>query len=214
METHWILGLSSRRRRVVPMKVPEGAEAGDEVGEGAFGLGPDLIGRGAIVSEPVLIVAVLIGVEVTLGLGCGELAGLADGTVRAISGRSPDDFRTVSGEILFALGRDVGGNAEGDGEVEGGAEHGVGDPGVTTGGVEQAGPPAEEIAAQSVDDDGRCGAILNRATGVEPFGFAEDLDAWEVACELVQSHEGCVADALKQRSTRSRVEIGAVVIMR
>ena len=47
-------------------------------------------------------------------------------------------FGAVGGEDVLALGGDVGGHAEGDGEALRGAEHGVGDAGVAAGGVEES----------------------------------------------------------------------------
>ncbi len=83
-----------------------GAEAGDEVGDLAFGLGPDFVGGGAVVGAPVFVVGVLVGVEVAVGLVGGELAGLADGAVGAVGGVGPDDLGSVGGEVCFcARGR-------------------------------------------------------------------------------------------------------------
>ncbi len=110
------------------------------MGDLAFGLVPDLVGGGAVVRAPVFVVGVLVGVEVAVGFGGGQLAGFADGAVGAVGGVGPDDLGSVGGEKALALGRDVGGHAEGDGEAQRRAEHGVGDAGVAAGGVEQAPP--------------------------------------------------------------------------
>ena len=69
-----------------------GAEAGDEVGDAAFGLLPDLVGGAVVVGEPVVGVAVLVGVEVFFGFVGGEIAGFADGTVGAVGGVGPEDL--------------------------------------------------------------------------------------------------------------------------
>ncbi len=68
-----------------------GAEAGDEVGDAAVGLLPDFVGGAVVVGEPVVFVAVLVGVEVFFGLGGGEFAGFADGAVGAVGWVGPDD---------------------------------------------------------------------------------------------------------------------------
>src|SRR6185437_13079977 len=148
-------------------KSAAGAEAGDEVRDQAFGLAPDLVGGGAIVGLPVLVIAVLVGVHVAVGVGGGELAGLADGAVGSVGGVGPDDLGAVGGEDVLALLGDVGGDAEGDGKVQRGAQHGVGDAGVAGGGVEQAACGAgfrlvefEQAALFGVDDDGGGGAVL------------------------------------------------------
>src|ERR1700742_421455 len=107
-----------------------GAEAGDEVRDLPAGLLPDFVGGGVVVGAPVVVVAVLVGVEEFCGVLGDESAGAADGAVGAVGGVGPEDVGAVGGEDVFALGRDVGGNAEGDGEAHGGAEHGVGNAGV------------------------------------------------------------------------------------
>ncbi len=52
-----------------------GAEAGDEVGDAAFGLLPDFVGGAVVVGEPVVVVAVLVGVEVFFGFGWRRVRG-------------------------------------------------------------------------------------------------------------------------------------------
>ena len=88
-----------RRRRVVPTKVPVVPKRSDEVRDLAFGLLPDLVGGGAVMGAPVLIVGVLVGVVVAAGLSGGEFAGFADGSVGTVSGVGPDDLGAVGGEV-------------------------------------------------------------------------------------------------------------------
>ncbi len=99
MEMHWILGLSSLQAARGSHEGAAGAEAGDEVGDLAFGLLPDFVAGGAVVGAPVLVVAVLVGVEVAVGLGSDEFAGLADGAVGAVGGVGPDDLGAVGFEV-------------------------------------------------------------------------------------------------------------------
>ena len=116
MEMQRMAGLSSRRRRVVPMKVPLVPRPATKWVTLAFGLLPDLVGGGVVVGEPVVVVGVLVGVEVLLGLGGGELAGLADGAVGAVGGVGPDDcwrrrrarMRLRSGETFEGMQRVTG----------------------------------------------------------------------------------------------------------
>src|SRR5581483_9131872 len=68
-----------------PDKGAAGAKHGNEMRDAAFGLLPDLVGRGFVVSAPVGVVRVLVGVEVAGGLGGGELACLADGAIGALT---------------------------------------------------------------------------------------------------------------------------------
>ena len=104
--------------------------------------------------------------------------------------------------MFLRSGGDVGGHAEGDGEAERGAEHGVGDAGVAAGGVEQAAASAlvelsrPRFSASS--DDGGGGAVLDGAAGVGPLGLAEDLDAGQVAVSRSRRTRG----VLPMRSSR------------
>ena len=77
-------GLNFRSRRPVPTNGAAGAEAGDEMRQASAGLLDDL-GRGrVVVRAPVAVVAVLIGVEVAIGI-LGVTAGAPRGSRRRCS---------------------------------------------------------------------------------------------------------------------------------
>ncbi len=176
-------GLSSLKAAGGSHEGAGGSEAGDEVRDLTVGLLPDFVCSGAVVGAPVLVVGVLVGVEVTVGFGGRELACFADGSVGAVGGAGPDDVRTVGGEIFFSFRGDVGRHAERDGEAERGTEHGIGDAGVSAGGVKKAfrrvraAGAADEAALEGIRHDGGGGAVLDGPAGVGPLGLAEDLDA-------------------------------------
>ncbi len=161
-----------------------------------LGLLEDFVRRAGVVGAPVGRVAVLVGVEV-LRVG-SKLTGFADGAVGAFGGIGPEDLGPIRVEDAFALGRDIRGHAERDGEGKSRAEHGVGDAGVAAGGVEEANAGAELLALEGVQDDGGGGAVLDGAAGVGPLRFAEDLNAGQLSREALQTHEGRIADAVEE----------------
>ena len=76
----------------------------------------------------------------------------------------------------------------------GGGDHGVGDAGVSAGGIEQnfAGP--EFSAGAGLGDDVRGGAVFYRSAGVVPLGLAQQLDSGQVASDALQAQQRSVAD--------------------
>ena len=105
--------------------------------DSALGLLPDFIAGAVVVGEPVVVVAVLVGVEEFFRVLGGKPAREADGAIGAVGSVSPLTVRAVGGEDALALDRNIGGHAQHDGEAHGRAQHGIGDAGVAAGGVEE-----------------------------------------------------------------------------
>ena len=88
----------------------------------------------------------------------------------------------------------------------GGADHGVGDAGISAGGIEQDFAGAEFSAGAGLGDDVRGGAVFHRSAGVVPLGFAQQLDSGQIASETFQAQQRSVADEFEaapaERMTR------------
>jgi len=168
------------------------------VSDASLSLLPDFVSRGQIVSFPVGLVGILVGVEILIGMIAGQFARHANGAVGAVTGIGIDDVGTVSLQNLLALAGDVFGHAEGDGKSLSGTEHGVGDPGVAAGGIEENLAGAELGGAASLGDDVGGGAVLDGSAGVIPLGLTQKCYARKVGGERIQTQHGRVSDAVDQ----------------
>src|ERR1700684_1605072 len=129
---------------------------------------------------------------------CGKVAGQANGSVRAFAGIGVENVCAVGCKNLLALDRNVGGHAESDGKAFGGAQHGVGDAGVSAGGIEQDFSCSKLTAAAALGDDVGGGAIFDGATGIVPFGLTQKCDSRQMIGELIETQQGRVANAIVQ----------------
>ena len=152
-----------------------GAQAGDEQIERAPGeLLDDLRAGGQLVGPRVGGVGVLVDVGEVVGMGGGQLARLGAGAVRALQRVGLDDLDSVGAQDALALDAGVGGQAQGDPEAEGRAEHRVGDARVPAGRVEQP-PLGQEAAAEGVEHDAPRGAVLDAAPGLADSSLASTV---------------------------------------
>ena len=103
----------------------------------SFRLLPDFVGCAMVVSLPVGIVRILVGVVVKIGMLRGEFARDANRAIGSFGGIGINDVRAVGVQDSFALDRNVFRHAQRDRETLSRADHGVGDAGVAAGGVEQ-----------------------------------------------------------------------------
>src|SRR5690606_11809716 len=152
-----------------------GAEPGHEVGDAPLGLVPQFGAGGGEVGGRVGLVAVLVGEDVAVGVGRDEVADVADGAVGPGVGVAFDDGGAIGGEDLLALDRGAAWHDEFDRETDGGAKHGVGDAGVSGGGVDQHLASLKFAAGEGGADDAEGGPVLDRASGIGPFGLQPDL---------------------------------------
>ena len=127
-EMQRIAGSFSRRYRVMPTNVPDGAEARDEVGDAAAGLRPDLRARRLEVRPPVGVVGVLVRVEVEVRAAAPPAARArrmrAVGPLQRIG---PLELRAVGAPGRLRSARRVGGKADEHRAPESAADHRAGD---------------------------------------------------------------------------------------
>ena len=169
------------------------AEAGDEVRDAPAGLGQDLDGGRVVVRPPVGLVAVLVGVEVALGLEREQPPRLADGAVRSFERVGPDDVGAVDVEQPLALARDVRRHAQLDRVAQGGAQHRQRDAGVAGRGVEQRLAGHQRAGAQALADHRGGGAILHRPARIARLELGVDLDP-RVGLDAAEPGQRRVAD--------------------
>src|SRR5579863_5910405 len=153
--------------------------------DSSLGLLPDFVGGAVIMGFPVGIVGILVGVEILIGMFCGQFAGHANGAVGSISRVGVNNVGAVAVQDLFAFSGNIFGHAEGDGKSFGRAEHGVSDAGIAAGGIEKSFAGGQLTATASFGDDVGRRAIFDRAAGVVPFGLTQKCYAGQVGGEGV-----------------------------
>src|SRR5215472_518384 len=105
------------------------------MGDAARSLRPNLVGRGAVMRLPVGRIAVLVGIKVLLRRGGHDLVNLANRAVGPFIAWSDDQLGPVGPKDALALERSAVRKAELHGITHRRANHGVGDPGVAAGRV-------------------------------------------------------------------------------
>ena len=75
--------------------------------DASLGLLPDFVGGAVIVSLPVGVVGILVGVEILIGMFGGEFAGHANGAVGTVGGIGVNNVGAVAVQNLFALARNI-----------------------------------------------------------------------------------------------------------
>ena len=98
-----------------------------------FGLLPYLVGCAMVMSLPIGIARILVGVEVFLRLARIHLASDVDSAIRALVGGRINNVRAVGEENTLAFDGNIFRHAERDLEALGRADHRVSDAGVATG---------------------------------------------------------------------------------
>src|SRR3990172_2910694 len=150
---------------------PAGSQPGNEVGDAALGLLPYLFRGGPVVRSPIGGVVVLVGVEVSIRLRGGELAGLEYGAVGSFQRVGLDDIGTIGPENLLSCLTGIGGQAEAHRVTLRRPQHGESDPGIATRCLEDGPARLEEPFLLSIPQHGEAGAVLDRTAWVEPLGF-------------------------------------------
>jgi hypothetical protein len=104
---------------------------------------------------------------------------------------------------LFAFAGDILGHAESDREPLGRAEHGVGDSGISAGGIEQNFTGTQQAFAAAFGNDVSGSAVFNGSAWVVPFGLTQEYYAGQIASNLVEAKERRVSDTLDQAVAKS-----------
>ena len=185
-----------------------GAHSGDEGVGRASGRLADLrqqLGAGAvIVRPPVLVVGILVAVPVALGLFGGQPLRFAQRVVVAFDGVGEDQFRTVRPDPLQALAAGIAGHDQRDGNVERGAQHGVGDARVARGGVQQPPVAVQAPVAQCRRQHAGDRAVLDGTAGIGALQLGEQPHAVGYFFKEVQFDQRGVADAGENACGTSR----------
>jgi len=175
-----------------------GADPGDEGSGRPPGRQPDLFedlrAGGVVVSLPVVVVGVLVGVPVAVRFFGGEPLCLEDGGVIAFHRIGGDDLGTVRDDTGETLAAGVCGNHQGHADAGGGAEHRIGDAGVAGRRIEQASAVVEVATADGGDHHSSDGAVLDRAARVELLQLGEQPRARRQPGQVGQLDERRVTD--------------------
>src|SRR6266404_117542 len=138
---------------------------------------PDFRPSAFIMSAPVGVVIVLVGIEILSGRGVKQLARLELRAVAALAGIGFDDPGAIAMQNMFTLCARIARQTEGDTVAQRRAEHGQGNPGVATGRVENRLSLIEKAAPLGIENHRQGWTILDRTTWIEIFGLGQDFDA-------------------------------------
>src|SRR5450432_3438724 len=97
---------------------------------------PNLRCSGFVMRQGIRGVAVLIRVKIGLGFGLVKLADAANRAIGSFVSRRVDDFGSVRLQNLLTLRRSAGRKKQFYGIAQRGTYHGIGDAGVSAGGIE------------------------------------------------------------------------------
>src|SRR5260370_33011510 len=163
---------------------------------------PDFVGCPMIVSFPVAFVRIVVGIEILIWMCTRQLSCQADCAISTVGWIGIKNVGAVALQDLFAFARNILRYAESAGKSFGRAQHGIRDPSIAAGGIEQNLPGTELAAASGFGDDVSGGAIFNRSAGIVPFGLTQKCYTGQVGGERVETQEGSVADTLDQALTQ------------
>ena len=152
--------------------------------------------------QPVVIVAVLVGVEVLIRMLPVQFADFADGTVGTVACGRVDDLSSVGMQHLFALRAGGGGHAESHGKLQRRAQHGISKTGVAAGRVQQGALRLripQFARRHRRTHNGRCRAVLDTTAGVGELRLAQQRDAGQVGDNTVQPDHRRIADTVQHR---------------
>ena len=157
------------------------------MGDASFRLLPDFIGGAVIVRAPVGIVGILIGIEIFFGMFRCKFAHFANRPIRSFARVGVDNVRAIRMQDVLALDGDVLPHAQRHLETLRCADHGIGNPCISAGGIQQRFTRPKFSAATRFSHDVCGGAIFNRAAGIHPLGFPQDLNARQLTRQPIQT---------------------------
>src|SRR5438552_16189646 len=108
------------------------------MGDMSFCLLPDFVGCAMVVSLPVGVVGILVGIKIFVRLTSVDFASRSNRSVRAVARIGVDNVGAIGMQDALALRRNVLRHTQRDRKAFGGSDHRVGDSGVSAGGVEQS----------------------------------------------------------------------------
>ena len=192
-----IAGFSSLSRRVTPTNVPLVPRPATKwVMRPAVCSQISLAVR-VVVGLPVCGIAVLVGIEIFLGIGRHNLLHAANRAIGGFVAGCDDQLRAKRAEDAFAFVRGAIGEAELYGITRRRSDHGVGDSSVATGGIDDGLARAQSAARETRLNHAQCGAIFDGASGIEPLGFGGELDVGEFAADAFEPKEWAVTDEVE-----------------
>ena len=190
--------------RTIGLEIPGQAHEGaggphgdDHVGDPAFGLLPDLLGR-ALMGSGVVGVVELVHQEVGCRVFPGHAVYFLDGAVGAQVGRGEQDFGPQRPEDPFALlGGGLGHGQEQPVALDG-AYHGQADAGVAAGGLDDRLPRGQFARGFGGLDHGQGRPVFNRASRVKILKFYIDFHPGR-GVELIETDDGGLPHQLQDR---------------
>ena len=105
--------------------------------DASFCLLPDFVGCAMVVGLPVGIVGILVGVKIFLRISGIKFTSGSNRSVGAVTGIGVNNVGAIRMQNALALHRNIFRHAQRHGETFGSADHGVGDSGISAGGIEQ-----------------------------------------------------------------------------
>src|SRR5580698_7919226 len=167
------------------------------------GLLPNLIRGGAVVRLPIGRIAVLIRVKVFFRFGRNNLMNPPNRSIRTLVAGRDHQLGSKSTKNALAL---VGGavrQAKLHAVAKRRADHGVGNPRIATGGIDDGLAKPQITARQTGLDHAQRRPVLDRTTGVEPLGLGIELHIGEFATDSRKTQKRRVPNQFKYRLTRS-----------
>ncbi len=168
------------------------------------GLPPDLIGGAAIMSLPVGVVRILVGVEILVGICGNDLARLDDRAIGPLARIGIDNFSAVGFENP-SCARSRHSKA---------CKASRRNRRLRPASRRRCrcfrwwNPAAacrrQSSAAERLLHDAGRGAVLHRSAGIHPLGLGVDLGIGHIGANTLKPQERCVAYALDNRESRRR----------
>jgi hypothetical protein len=162
----------------------------------AAGLLDQLRRRRVVVRPPVSRIVVLIRVEVEPRALFEHLFDADDRTVGSLHGIGKDDFGPECFEDSLALGRHVLGYAKPDAIALGRTNHRVSNTGIPGGCVQDDLVAGKRPRPLSFRNHSGCRPILDRTTGILPFGLGVELDIAKAVFKARQADQGRIANQI------------------
>src|SRR5580692_1077076 len=175
------------------------------------GLLPDLLSGRAVMRLPIRRIAVLIRVEILFRFGCDYLMNAPNCAVGALIAGSNNKLGTKSSEDAFALVRSAVWQAKLYAVAKRRSDHGVGNPRVAAGGVDDDLARAQSTAGQTRLNHAQRRPVLDRASGIAPLGLGVEFHVWKFAANSREPQERRVADQLKHSLPNSYVRLLVLV---
>ena len=172
----WIAGLRALRTRAAPGDRAAGPDAGDEVGDPAVGLLPQLGAGRPLVGGRVLVVPVLVGLERARDVARqpGRDRVVALGRLGGDVGRAQDDLGAVRAQELLLLGGLLVGHHEDAAVALERGRDGQAVAGVAGGRLDDRAARLEQAGALGRLDHRQADAVLDRAARVEHLELGQE----------------------------------------